>query len=110
MAALFTAAGLTMAEVSSNRCERRGRLSIARLLAEHGHALPGPELRHVTAADCPRTIAGKNCRHVRRPFLADAQAATDRRGNEGATATAGSDPKPGRVASAVGNDRDQSIS
>ena len=59
ISARFTAAGLTMLEVSCNRCDRRGRLSIARLLAEHGHALPGPELRRIIAHDCPRMIAGK---------------------------------------------------
>jgi|SRR5580658_3827260 hypothetical protein len=59
MAALFTAAGLTMVEVSCNRCERRGRLSIVRLLVEHGPERPGPELRRIIAADCPRMIAGK---------------------------------------------------
>jgi hypothetical protein len=48
-----------MVEVSCNRCERRGRLSIARLLAEHGPELPGTELRRIIAADCPRMIAGK---------------------------------------------------
>ena len=32
MAALFAAAGLTLVKVPCNRCERRGRLSIARLL------------------------------------------------------------------------------
>ena len=59
IAALFADAGLTMLEVSCNRCPRRGRLSIARLLAEHGPALPGPELRRIIAHDCPRMIAGK---------------------------------------------------
>jgi hypothetical protein len=58
MEALFIAAGLTMVEVSCNRCERRGRLSIGRLLAEHGPELPGTELRRIIAADCPRMIAG----------------------------------------------------
>ncbi len=59
MAAIFIAAGLTMVEVSCNRCERRGRLSIARLLAEHGPEQPGTELRQIIAFDCPRMIAGK---------------------------------------------------
>src|ERR1700722_12467983 len=59
MAALITAADLTMVEVSCNRRERHGRLSIARLLAEHDHALPGPELRRIIAHDCPRMIAAK---------------------------------------------------
>jgi len=30
------AKGMTMLEVACRRCERRGRLSIARLIAEHG--------------------------------------------------------------------------
>jgi hypothetical protein len=44
--------------VACNRCDRRGRLSVARLIAEHGWQLPVPELRHVIAADCPRMMAG----------------------------------------------------
>ena len=59
IAARFSAAGLTMVEVSCNRCDRRGRLSIARLLAEHGPALARPELRRIIAHDCPRMVAGK---------------------------------------------------
>jgi hypothetical protein len=47
----FAAAGLTMLEVSYNRCGRSGRLSIARLLAEHCPARPGPELRRILADD-----------------------------------------------------------
>jgi hypothetical protein len=47
-----------MIPVACNRCERRGRLSTARLLAEHGPDFPIPELRHIVAADCPRMIAG----------------------------------------------------
>jgi len=30
-----------------------------RLLAEHGTAMPLPELRQIIAADCPRMIAGR---------------------------------------------------
>ena len=45
--------------VSCNRCDRRGRLRTRRLLAEHGPDLPGPELRRILAADCPKMIAGK---------------------------------------------------
>ncbi len=48
---------LTMLEVDCRRCDRRGRLSIARLMAEHGPAMPMPELRQVVAADCPRLVA-----------------------------------------------------
>jgi hypothetical protein len=53
------AARLHMLQVACNRCERTGRLSIDRLLAEHGAAMPIPELRHIVAADCPRMIEGK---------------------------------------------------
>lgn len=52
------AARLSVLEVACNRCDRRGRLRIARLLAEHGPAMPMPELRRIIAADCPRMIAG----------------------------------------------------
>jgi hypothetical protein len=45
--------------VACNRCPRRGRLATARLLAEHGADLPGPTLRRILAADCPRMIANK---------------------------------------------------
>ena len=31
---------------------------MARLLAEHGPALPMPDLRRIIAADCPRMLAG----------------------------------------------------
>ena len=40
-------------EASCKRCDRRGRLRVDRLLAEHGAALPVPELRHILTADCP---------------------------------------------------------
>jgi hypothetical protein len=45
--------------VSCNRCERRGVLRTARLLAEHGPNIPGPELSRILAADCPKMIEGK---------------------------------------------------
>jgi hypothetical protein len=45
--------------VACNRCDRRGRLSIDRLLAEHGQGLPIPELRRIVAADCPKMQAGQ---------------------------------------------------
>ena len=51
------AARLPVLDVACNRCDRRGRLSAARLLAEHDPHLPMPELRHVPAADCPRMKA-----------------------------------------------------
>ena len=46
------AKGMTMLEVACRRCERRGRLSIARLIAEHGSGVL--DLRAIIAADCPR--------------------------------------------------------
>jgi hypothetical protein len=49
---------LSVLAVSCNRCDRHGRLSIARLIAEYGPHLPVPELRHIIAADCPRMMAG----------------------------------------------------
>jgi hypothetical protein len=35
-----------------------GRLRTDRLLADHGPAMPMPELRRIIAADCARMIAG----------------------------------------------------
>ena len=46
------AKGMTMLEVACRRCERRGRLSIARLIAEHGDGVLN--LRAIIAHDCPR--------------------------------------------------------
>jgi hypothetical protein len=48
-----------MNPVACNRCDRRCRLSTARLLARHGADFPGPELRRTVAADCPPMIEGK---------------------------------------------------
>jgi hypothetical protein len=52
------AARLPVLEVACNRCDRRGRLQVVRLLAKHGLGLPMPDLRRIIAADCPRMIAG----------------------------------------------------
>jgi hypothetical protein len=41
--------GMKMLEVVCTRCNRRGRLSIARLIAEHDGSL-----RELIAHDCPR--------------------------------------------------------
>lgn len=49
---------LTMLDVACNRCPRRGRLRIDRLLAEHEPAMPMPDLRCIIAADCLRMITG----------------------------------------------------
>lgn len=53
------AAHLTMLEVSCNRCDRRGRLRIEDLIADHGAALPVPKLRRIVAGDCRKMIEGK---------------------------------------------------
>jgi hypothetical protein len=50
---------LSVLEVSCNRCDRRGRLTVDRLIAEHGPQLTVSELRQIIAADCPRMIEGK---------------------------------------------------
>ena len=46
------ATGMTMLEVACRRCERRGRLRIERLIAEHGTGVL--DLCAIVAADCPR--------------------------------------------------------
>jgi hypothetical protein len=46
------AKGMCMLVVACRRCERRDRLSIARLIAEHGR--DGYDLRWQIAHDCPR--------------------------------------------------------
>ena len=51
------ASRLSSLDAACNRCDRRGRLNTARLVAEHGPALPVPQLRHLIAADCPRMQA-----------------------------------------------------
>jgi hypothetical protein len=42
-----------MLEVACRKCPRRGRLSIARLIAEHGRD-DGGRLAELIAADCPK--------------------------------------------------------
>jgi len=46
------AKGMTMLVVACRRCERRGRLSIERLIAEHGSGVL--DLCAIIAADCPK--------------------------------------------------------
>ena len=48
------AKGMTMLAVACCRCERRGRLRIARLIAEYG--ADAPDLRQIIAHDCPRML------------------------------------------------------
>jgi hypothetical protein len=49
----MAAKGITMLEVACRKCPRRGRLSIARLIAEHGREDYG-DLRQIIAHDCPK--------------------------------------------------------
>jgi len=48
---------LTMLEIACTKCDRYGRLSVTRLIAEHGEDMALPELKEVLAADCPRQRA-----------------------------------------------------
>jgi hypothetical protein len=41
-------------EVACRRCPRLGRLSVSRLVAVHGQAMPLPALARVLAEPCPR--------------------------------------------------------
>ena len=45
-----------MLEVASFQCKRRGRLSVARLIEQHGD-MRLPELRYILAGDCPQAEA-----------------------------------------------------
>jgi hypothetical protein len=53
------AARLQMLDVACTRCERRGRLNTARLVAEHGADMPVPKLLRILAADCPKMQAAE---------------------------------------------------
>jgi hypothetical protein len=46
-------------EVACRKCDRRGVLSVARLVREHGASFPMTELRQVLAGSCERLKAGK---------------------------------------------------
>ena len=57
------AAKFTMLEIACRRCERRGRLSVARLIEQHSD-MRLPELCDVLASDCPRresVSVGERC-------------------------------------------------
>ena len=46
-----------MLAVACSKCDRRGRLSVANLIAEHGADMRLPDLRDFLAGDCPRVRA-----------------------------------------------------
>jgi hypothetical protein len=48
---------LAMLEIACSRCERRGRLSVARLIEQHGADARLPDLRAVLAGNCPRVAS-----------------------------------------------------
>jgi len=46
-----------MLEVACSRCERRGRLSLAKLVEQHGTTARLTDLRATIAGDCPHVGA-----------------------------------------------------
>ena len=46
--------GATMIELRCGRCDRQGRLSTARLLAEHGPGAAMGEVMRAQVGDCPK--------------------------------------------------------
>ena len=48
---------ITLLEIACRHCDRRGRLRVAKLIAQHGADMRLPELRYILAADCPRVAA-----------------------------------------------------
>jgi hypothetical protein len=53
----LVAAGMRHLHVACSKCERRGRLSVARLVAEQGADIGLPDLRRHIAAGCRRLAA-----------------------------------------------------
>jgi hypothetical protein len=47
-------------EVVCQKCDRRGVLSVSRLVQEHGANFGMPELRRVLAGDCPCLFCQSN--------------------------------------------------
>lgn len=53
------AAHLTSLEIACNRCERKGRAAVSRLMAEHGPRMPIPALLALLSAGCPKRQAAE---------------------------------------------------
>jgi hypothetical protein len=50
---------LASVDIACNFCPRRGKVSIARLMREHGPHMPIPTVLRLLSADCPRRLAGR---------------------------------------------------
>src|ERR1700722_2093300 len=50
---------LASVDVACNFCERRGKVSIARLMREHGPEMPFPTILRMLSVDYPRRAAGR---------------------------------------------------
>ena len=59
------AVGLKQVDVACKKCGRSGRVSVARLLAEHGPDMPLPGLPQLIATGCPRVNATSYYDHDR---------------------------------------------
>jgi hypothetical protein len=51
--------GAEMIEIRCGRCDRAGRLSVARLLGEHGPDAAMGHVLHVLVGDCPKQDSGQ---------------------------------------------------
>ena len=50
---------IEIVEIRCGRCERHGRLSVARLLAEHGPDAAMGHVLHAQVGDCPNKDSGQ---------------------------------------------------
>jgi hypothetical protein len=48
---------LTTLEIVCNRCDRKGRVAVSRLLAQYGPRMPIPALLALLSVDCPKRQA-----------------------------------------------------
>jgi hypothetical protein len=64
---------LASVDIICKFCERRGKVSIARLMREHGPDTPIPTLLRMLSTDCPRRLAARIAEPcgVHMPELAD---------------------------------------
>jgi hypothetical protein len=50
---------LVTLEIACNRCDRKGKAAVDRLMAEHGPLMSIPTLLALLSADCPKRQAAK---------------------------------------------------